>query len=189
MKIPSQAVPWIIAGVTLLFAGVLVAGLYQGELTLPSKGFRTHLRRASNPFGFYAVAAFYAALTGLCAWLLFAVLRARNESLPRSRPSAGRREVSRHPDFPGTVEIEQEGRGGHVVAKLASGTHSFWWEFGGGDCVAVISVPTAAKWPDVPALAPHARDAFLLGLARIVGARQCPNARIEITPDAILFKQ
>jgi len=187
LGIKERAVPWIIAGAALFFLGVLAYGLYHGVLSLPSKGFRTTFERATNPTAFFAAAAFYAALAGACVWLLVAVLRAGDAGRPRARtvvpgpPSAG--------SFPGRIGFTQDGRSGEVNVEFASGTHAFYWEFGGGACVAYVSVPTEEEWPRVPALAPHPRDAFLDALAREVGRQQCPRARYVIERNAIVYSE
>jgi len=183
MEISSRSVPWILAAVTLFFLGVIAAGFIDGSLTVPTKGFHTTLKRASNPAGFYALAGFYAVLAAVTGWLLVAVLRADRGKAARPVRTA------RATHFPGKVGFEQDGREGRVVVELASGRHAFYREFGGGDCIAIVSVPTAAEWPTLPALAPHPREAFLLALAQEIGARQCPGARYRITDDAILFER
>ena len=186
----TSTATWVIAALTLGIALVLAVGLVEGALTIPAKGFMTTIRRSSNPAGFYATAAFYAVLVGLCVWLLVAVLRAQGGAAPSaprvSRIGAG---PSRGGGFPGKVLFAESGREGAVIAELATGRHEFYWEFGGGDCVAIVSVPRAHEWGKFPALAPHPRDEFIAALAREVGAQQCPSARIEITADAILFRQ
>ena len=188
MKVPRGALPWIVGATALVIALALMVGFARGELFVPAKGFGVTIQRATNPAGFYATAVLYATLAGLCFWLLVAVLRAGNEVTPRARV-ASRASRAAPVGFPGTIEYVQSGRDGAVVVALASGRHEFYWEFGGGDCVAIVSVPDAQQWTRFPALVPHPRDAFLAVLAREVGARQCPSARIEITPDAILFRQ
>ena len=188
MKIGRGALPWIIGATALAIALALAFGILRGELFVPARGFGVTIQRATNPAGFCATAALYATLAGLCVWLLVAVLRAGNEVTPRTR-GATRTSRAAPVGFPGTIEFAQSGRDGAVVVALASGRHEFYWEFGGGDCVAIVSVPNARQWATHPALAPHPRDAFLEALAREVGARQCPSARFEITPDAIVFRQ
>jgi len=187
MNVSARAIPWIIAGAALLFLGVLAYGLYQGELVVPSKGFRTTLERASNPTAFYATALFYAVLAGACVWLLVAVLRAGHADRPRARAVAP--DTAPPGSFPGRIGVTQDGRSGEVNVELASGTHAFYWEIGGGTCVAYVSVPTAEEWPRVAALAPHPREVFLQALAREVGRRQCPTARYAIERDAIVYSE
>ena len=191
MKLPKNSESWILAGMTLLFVAIVVVGLYEGELKVPSKGFRATITRESNPVGFYALAAGFAAVAAVCAWMLAYLLRdgpapgKRAQGLsfsPRRdlRPGAGLAE---------RIRYEQDGRSGHVVVDLPTGTHAFYWEFGGGRCVAFVSVPTAREWGGIPALAPYPRDGFLRELAHEVRARQCPNASIEVSHNAIAFME
>jgi hypothetical protein len=182
------AVPWVIAAVAAGIALVLAVGLLRGELVVPAKGFMTTIQHATNPVAFYATAGFYAAMAGLCVWLLVAVLRA-SDGAPTSAAGAVRASVFAGGRFPGKIGYAQSGREGAVVVELATGRHDFYWEFGGGDCVAIVSVPNERHWAKLPVLAPHPRDQFIAALAREVGAAQCPSARIEITADAILFRQ
>lgn len=188
MNIRPSAVPWIIAAVALFFAGALAYGLSQGALLVPGKGFQTTVQRASNPLGFYLLAVFYAALAGLAVYLLVAVIKAD------PRPTAGSQRPARPVDIGqrvqagGIFEITQDGRGGQVIARLASGSHAFWWEFGGGDCIAIISVPTEEQWTGIPALASYPREELLRAMAEDVGRRQCPGAQAIIDADSIVFK-
>lgn len=39
-----------------------------------------------------------------------------------------------------------QGRGGYVVYKDDISEINFYYEFGGGDCVAIIFIPVPAKW-------------------------------------------
>ena len=189
MQIRPSAVPWIIFSVALCFAGALACGLYQGALVIPGKGFMTTVHRASNPLGFFVLAAFYAGLLGLMIYLLVAVLRAGPASTVAPRwPATSKPNREHSMSQRGRFEITQDGRGGQVIARLDSGSHAFWWEFGGGNCVAFISVPTAEQWLGIPALAPHPRGALLQAMADDVGRRQCPGARAIIGADSIVFE-
>lgn len=189
MNIRPSAVPWIIAGVVLFFAGALAYGIYQGALLVPAKGFQTTIQRASNPLGFYVLAAFYAGLTGIAAYLLVAVLKAGPQQPAASRrPARSTHKIEHSMRVGGKFEITQDGRGGQIIARLEGGSYAFWWEFGGGNCVAFISVPTAEQWPGIPALAAHPRGEFLQAMADDVGRRQCPGARAIIGVDSIVFE-
>ena len=191
MKLPKNSESWILAGMTLLFIAIVLVGLYEGELKVPSKGFRATITRESNPVGFYALAAFLSAIAALCGWLLVMVLRARSQSSggtqPRTPPP--RRGIDPRLGIADRIRYLQDGRSGHVVVDLPGGIHSFYWEFGGGRCVAFVSVPTAREWPGIAALAPYPRDDFLRELAHEVRARQCPNASIEVSHNAIAFME
>jgi hypothetical protein len=74
-----------------------------------------------------------------------------------------------------------------LLVVLDGGPHRFWWEFGGGDCIAIVTVPTPEEWTRIPALAAYPRDAFLDALAREIVRTQCPGARYAIESQSILF--
>lgn len=173
------------AGLMLLFLGGLLAGLQRGVLWVPAGHFGADIQRASNPSGFYLTAALYAALAGLSGYPLWLLLQ-HGRGAPRARPAAARRDATAL-DLRGRVSVISDGRGGTVQAALAHGSHAFAWEFGGGKCVAIVSVPSADEWARLPALAPYPRDLFLVALADEVGRLQCPRARHEIEARAILF--
>lgn len=44
------------------------------------------------------------------------------------------------------VRYEQEGRGGTVIFERGATALRFYWEFGGGDALALVFVPTAEQW-------------------------------------------
>ncbi len=87
----------------------------------------------------------------------------------------------------GKVDITQDGRSGSVVVTLPGGTRSFWWEFGGGDCIAFVSVPSPAQWAADPLLATLPRESFLQSLGEEVARQQCVGARIVIDDASIAF--
>lgn len=45
-----------------------------------------------------------------------------------------------------TLHYADEGRSGRVIYSDHLGDIAFYYEFGGGDCVAIISVPGEAEW-------------------------------------------
>lgn len=90
-------------------------------------------------------------------------------------------------DLRGKVTITQDGRSGDVKVVLPGGSRSFWWEFGGGSCIAFVSVPDAVRWAVDPLLAEQPREAFLRALADEVARQQCAGARVEIDDRAIAF--
>ena len=44
------------------------------------------------------------------------------------------------------LEYSEQGRDGYVIYKDEISTLKFYYEFGGGNCVVIISVPSASKW-------------------------------------------
>lgn len=85
----------------------------------------------------------------------------------------------------GKVSISTHGRDGQISVALEGGTQAFYWEFGGGDCIAIIHVPPAEKWQQFPKLAPFPRQEWLLALAAEISAQKCVGARQVITARAI----
>lgn len=90
-------------------------------------------------------------------------------------------------DLRGKVEVTQDGRSGSVVVTLPGGTRSFWWEFGGGACIAFVSVPSPAQWAADPLLAALPRQSLLQSLGAEVARQQCAGARIVVDDSSIAF--
>lgn len=44
------------------------------------------------------------------------------------------------------ISFHTEGRGGEVLLHWGDQTARFWWEFAGGDALAIINVPEEAHW-------------------------------------------
>ena len=44
------------------------------------------------------------------------------------------------------LKYTSEGRSGHVIYKDEVSELSFYFEFGGGDCVAFIDIPDMKNW-------------------------------------------
>lgn len=85
------------------------------------------------------------------------------------------------------VRIEQQGRGGEIVITLPTCEWRWWWEFGGGDCLAFVHVPDDAQWESDPRLGGYPRKAFLTELGALIAARQCPGAQIVVGERFIEF--
>lgn len=51
-----------------------------------------------------------------------------------------------HPDA-ASVVITEEGRSGSVIYRQEDLTLTGWWEFAGGDAIAIIAMGRAAEWP------------------------------------------
>lgn len=81
----------------------------------------------------------------------------------------------------------KRGRSGDVHVEVRGRTLRFHWEYGGGNCIAMVSVPVPAEWS---ALDPHRefeRHSFLAALAREIARHECPYATIEIASEAVYF--
>lgn len=90
-------------------------------------------------------------------------------------------------EFADRVSIEKRGRSGDVVVHLPGETLRFYWEFGGGRCIAIVNVPGEEEWVADQSLRRHPRAGFLASLAKEIARRECPDAEIEITGNAIGF--
>ncbi|WP_159816168.1 hypothetical protein [Cyanobium sp. Copco_Reservoir_LC18] len=87
----------------------------------------------------------------------------------------------------GQVCIESQGRSGDVVITLPGGEVRFWWEFGGGTCIAIVQVPDPQQWEQQALLHPYPRVAFLEALAAELSALQCPAATHKISENVLEF--
>lgn len=175
------------AALGLFLLGVAMVGWLQGEVWLPTRGFRTLLLRTSNPLGFHILIGFYLLLAGACFYLLYLLLGSlRSGSRAAITPKTT--QASTPVNIDAQFSISQDGRGGNIIATLADGrTHSFWWEFGGGDCIAFVDVPDQSQWTRISALAQLPRAQFLEDMARTVGQRQCPGAHYRIGDRSIEY--
>ncbi len=87
----------------------------------------------------------------------------------------------------GQLRIESQGRSGDVVITLPDGEVRFWWEFGAGDCIAMVNVPDSQQWQKQHPLKNYPRIEFLEALAAEVSALQCPGATHTISETFIEF--
>lgn len=183
---PSLAIAGF-GALALLFAAILVVGLYQGAMPMPSSGFGVSIEQATNPIGFYVAAAFYAALVVFALYPPWLALRHGYDSSPvRARGHLSGGGSGSNLSLEGRVSVSG-GRGGDLHVALDHGSHRFWWEFGGGDCLAIVTVPTPDEWPRIPALADYPREVFLDALAREIVRTKCPSASYTIESESILF--
>jgi hypothetical protein len=81
----------------------------------------------------------------------------------------------------GKVDVRATGRCGQVMVSLGPGEASFYWEYGGGDCIAIVSVPSEEEWTSTAPLREYPRNDFLDALARELIGLQCPGARFEVS--------
>jgi hypothetical protein len=80
------------------------------------------------------------------------------------------------------VEIIEEGRSGRV--RYSEGlfrSHEFYWEFGGGEAVVLIRVPTPAEWPAALPWAGGRRSEVLERVAAEVCRQRCRGCRPVVT--------
>lgn len=88
--------------------------------------------------------------------------------------------MSTSPSKDWRVEIVQSGRSGSVNYQEPSGSISFYWEFGGGDAVAIISVGNSAAWSSRYPWAAERRREILERVAHEVVRQKAPTSRADI---------
>ena len=79
-----------------------------------------------------------------------------------------------------TVEIIEAGRAGLIRYRDGSGSHDFYWEFGGGRVVGIVFVPSPADWDAELPWAAGRRMDVLAWMAAEVCRQKCPRCGIEI---------
>jgi len=59
------------------------------------------------------------------------------------------------------IRYTSEGRSGNLYFESDETTFNVWWEFGGGDALAIINIPTEQTWEAQTKLPLDKRDAVL----------------------------
>ena len=85
------------------------------------------------------------------------------------------------------IEYESSGRSGTVIYVEGETRIPFYYEFGGGDCVAWIDLPTIDKWESETKTPVGRREDIIQFTAASVHARQAPSCRVDICDDAIKY--
>ena len=86
------------------------------------------------------------------------------------------------------LEYINEGRGGSVIFKNDKTRFAMWWEFGGGDVVAFVNIPTEDKWEDYTRLPLSERKSILNFIGeQIVTDQFSGKGTYIIGQDAITF--
>lgn len=80
-----------------------------------------------------------------------------------------------------TIRYTQNGRGGTITYQQEATQLRFDWEFGGGNCVAIIFVPTEAQWEKATGLPLLERQKVLEFVAQQVVRDQAPSCHYEIS--------
>jgi len=78
------------------------------------------------------------------------------------------------------LEYTSNGRHGYVVYKDHTGELSFYYEFGGGNCVAIMNVPSEAEWSKQTNRPLADRDEILTFVAAQATKDQVQNGYYEI---------
>jgi hypothetical protein len=79
-----------------------------------------------------------------------------------------------------SVTVDQTGRSGSIAYKEPSGSISFYWEFGGGDTVAIIWLPKSPEWSSRYPWAVERRRQILERVAREVVRQKAPTCKADI---------
>lgn len=82
-------------------------------------------------------------------------------------------------DMSWKVEINEDGRSGQVRYSEGPTASVFYWEFGGGDTVASISVPRKAKWVKETPWPIERREEILRRVADEVIRQRAPKCVAE----------
>lgn len=78
------------------------------------------------------------------------------------------------------VTITQEGRSGSVVYHHDDGMISGWWEFAGGDAVAIVNMGSAAQWKGAHPWAIQRRSEIMRFVAEEVIQQKASGCTAEI---------
>ena len=78
------------------------------------------------------------------------------------------------------VTITQEGRSGSVNYTEAGGSISGWWEFAGGDALAIVNMGSATEWLHAHAWASECRASILRFVADEVIRQKASGCNAEI---------
>ena len=88
----------------------------------------------------------------------------------------------------GNVAYEGEGRSGYVIFYRNDLTARFYYEFGGGDTVAIISIPTPERWEAQTKMPLSERQVVLEFIANRVIRDQAPGCKYFIGDSDILIQ-
>lgn len=85
------------------------------------------------------------------------------------------------------LSYSSDGRSGHVHYQSAAASFSMYYEFGGGDCVASIDLPSASDWPRLTGMPLDRRAEVLDWIGRRVVQDQARGGRFTIERDWLLI--
>ena len=88
-------------------------------------------------------------------------------------------------DLHGLVKVVERGRYGDLLVKINNDRFTFYWEFGGGDCVATINVPTPSEWGKSKTSRIYNRKLFLTALANEICRLKCNGCRYQINDSSL----
>lgn len=87
--------------------------------------------------------------------------------------------------FSRKIKYYSEGRYGKVVYVEGETQISLYYEFGGGECIASIDIPSAAEWEKATGMSQERRADVLQFIAETVLRDQASNGRYEISDTVI----
>lgn len=85
--------------------------------------------------------------------------------------------------MPARVIITEEGRSGSVIYQEEGGAITGWWEFSGGDALAIVSMGDAKNWMHGHGWACDRRAEILRFVADEVIRQKAGGSRAEIDED------
>ena len=83
------------------------------------------------------------------------------------------------------LEYINEGRGGYVVYKDNENELKLFFEYGGGNCVAIIYIPTIEKWTEETKINLEEREGIMRFIAEQSIKDQAPSCNYELHADYI----
>ena len=88
------------------------------------------------------------------------------------------------------LEYVNEGRGGYVIYKDEQGEIRLFFEYGGGNCVVIIYVPSTSEWTSKTKRSLTQRETVLTFVAEKSIKDQAPNCHYVISDICIeIFKK
>lgn len=83
------------------------------------------------------------------------------------------------------LEYINEGRGGYVVYKDGRADIKLFFEYGGGNCIAIIYVPTSSEWTNKTNRPITKRNSILTFVAEQAIKDQAPKSYYELSDTCI----
>lgn len=84
-----------------------------------------------------------------------------------------------------TVQYISQGRGGSVIYEDEQSQLRFYYEFGGGDCVSILFIPSPGEWEAATGRSLAERESILLFLAEQCRNDQVPGGYYKIKEEFI----
>lgn len=89
-----------------------------------------------------------------------------------------------------SIQYINQGRGGTVVYSDEQSSIRFYFEFGGGECVAIIFIPTEKEWEQSTGRSVKDRSAIIQWVAEQALRDQLSNGYFRLSDACIeLFKK